>query len=765
MPHYVETLILGPYRYTSGHHLGLLLALFLVIGAALLEGVISYMLFMATVETFIYLPALFSFALRLLHVDGEPTPLVCLELTVPADMAKSAFATEQLHVLMHHPVRPRRLLDRLAGRKRPHSLEIVSSLHDGIRYLMVVPAPEVEYVTRQLQAYLPGIITKQVKDYSTILTLSSLSVTELRLTADYLLSLQNQSELTEHDPISYLTGQMTKLGNDEVVALQIVTVPILPRTHHRIMRHVSRMRNRVEQKFDVSSHLAPQQLGPHYFLYPPFWFVAAVTRPLLWTLDLFEMMVLSHPETARLLQPLHTSDDISNSDMREQIRPKVAGPLFEVSIRLLVSSPSENIRSERLEALLASFQTYASAHQSLAQAGTLPLLASPAVLFSRFRSRLLAPHLLTQQTVLSAAELSSLYHIPDPASQPEDLLAQRHPDLPAPLSVKQLDGQFDVILGRGSDGQPVGLTLEQRQKHTYLIGKTGMGKTTLLMHSIVQDMVSGKGLCVLDPHGDMFHELLGLVPPHRLKDVVVFDPADREWPVSLNLLDPGIDFASMDEQEDRITSAVIAVFARLAEENQWGPRMEHVLRNATMTALQQPNPSLFTLQRILTDSKFQKQALKYVHDPVLLQFWQKEWKRNGDMQLASMTAPLTHRLGHFITAKMSRNILLQGESTIRIGDIMNEGKILLVNLSKGELGEDQSRFFGTLLTAFIWLAAYQRTTIPEAKRRDFFLYVDEFQNFATPDFASIVSEGRKYHLSLVVSHQSISQIKDKDLVR
>jgi type IV secretory pathway TraG/TraD family ATPase VirD4 len=255
------------------------------------------------------------------------------------------------------------------------------------------------------------------------------------------------------------------------------------------------------------------------------------------------------------------------------------------------------------------------------------------------------------------------------------------------------------------------------------------------------------------------------VPENRCKDVVVFDPSDRDFPVGLNILDPGIEFESEDDKHEWITSAVLSIFKKLSDEKQWGPRMEHILRNTTLTALQLPNPSLYTLQRLLTDKKYQKEIAKTLKDPVLKQFWDKEFKMMGSMQMSAATAPLTHRLGHFITSKMSRHILLQEKSTVRIADIMNEGKILLVNLSKGDIGEDQSEFFGTILTALIWMAAYQRTKIPEKKRKDFFVYVDEFQNFATPQFGAITSEGRKFHVSLIVSHQNIAQMEDKDLVK
>jgi hypothetical protein len=171
------------------------------------------------------------------------------------------------------------------------------------------------------------------------------------------------------------------------------------------------------------------------------------------------------------------------------------------------------------------------------------------------------------------------------------------------------------------------------------------------------------------------------------------------------------------------------------------------------------------MQRLLTDKTYQRAVARDLNDPILKQFWDKEFKLMGTMQMATATAPLTHRLGHFITSKMSRHILLQGKSTISMSEIMNDGKIMLVNLAKGDVSEDQSSFFGTLLLSFMWMAAYQRTKIPEKQRRDFFVYVDEFQNFATPQFGDIMSEGRKFHISLTVSHQNIAQIEDKDLIK
>lgn len=575
------------------------------------------------------------------------------------------------------------------------------------------------------------------------------AVAELKLTADFVLPLQEHKELTEHDPIAYLTGNMTKLSAHELIAFQIVATPVQSNTHHRVTQRV----RSIETHIAFNKGLAEQLIAQRTPLSFCFWLLWApfirlieialkVTTAVADSVSTVSTNNHSHRDASKTITSKQDSRDPYEQELSDIIRSKLSQRLYEVSIRILVhgASPDNNAR---LHAVVSSFQSFTNAHQSIAIRRYLPFFSPEDRLMRHFKTRTLSPHVQSQQTIVSSSEL------------------------PTPLSIKHSTTKLDVIVGvnkHGGDSQPIGMTLEQRQKHTYVMGKTGTGKTTLLTNSIYQDMVNGKGLAVLDPHGDMFQELLAIVPDHRRADVVIFDPSDREWPVGLNLLDPGIEFADEDEKNERMTSSVLSIFTKLADESQWGPRMEHILRNATMTALQVPDASLFTLQRLLTDKKYQQQIALTLKDPVLKQFWQKEFALLGTMQLSSVTAPLTHRLGHFITTKMSRHILLQGKTTIRVADMMNEGKILLANLSKGDLGEDQSRFFGTILTSFIWMAAYQRTKIPEKQRRDFFFYVDEFQNFASPDFSDIVSEGRKYRISLTVSHQSIAQIEDMSIV-
>ncbi|HET8671479.1 MAG TPA: DUF87 domain-containing protein, partial [Candidatus Saccharimonadales bacterium] len=774
--HFLDIALNGMSRYTEAHNFGPVLQPVVVILFFVAELVLLYALLYGVFVFLQNIPALFRLLLRTCGLGEKDVPQTFLELTFPADTDKSAFATEQLHILLRGMVKYYGFWDRLAARKKPYSLELVGTNDDGIRFVLMVPSSETDIVRRNLLSFLPGLKVQEIPDYALTLRDEDTQVVELRLGSDFILPLKDHKALEEHDLIAYLSGHMTKLASDELAAFQIVAVPVLRSTHHRVTRRQQHIEGRLASGKEVWSKTKQQRTGLGnliwLFWYPPLWFVSSVARVIGAIFDTILSVLSSDHTLPAFMQSgrdKQRSDDPYGLEMSKLIKGKLDQQLYEVTMRILVSSPDGATHYSRINALVEAFKPFRSSYQSIGVRPAIPVLFPGRKNLERFKRRQFSPHHLSQQTVLSSSELADIYHFPNTdMAKTEGFVKSRSRELATPRSIRRSDAELDVLVGtnhHGGAAQPVGMTLEQRQKHTYVIGKTGTGKTTMLTSMIYQDMVNGKGLAVLDPHGDMFRELLAIVPEHRRKDVVVFDPSEDDYPVGLNILDPGIEFANEDRRNEWIADAIISIFAKLSDEKQWGPRMEHILANATLTALQTPKPSLYTLQRLLTDRKYQKEVAKNLKDPVLKQFWDKEFKMMGSMQMSAATAPLTHRLGHFITSKMSRHILLQEKSTVRIADIMNEGKILLVNLSKGDLGENQSEFFGTILTALIWMAAYQRTRIPERQRRDFFLYVDEFQNFATKQFTDITSEGRKFRISLIASHQNVAQIEDKSILQ
>jgi len=289
----------------------------------------------------------------------------------------------------------------------------------------------------------------------------------------------------------------------------------------------------------------------------------------------------------------------------------------------------------------------------------------------------------------------------------------------------------------------------------YIIGKTGTGKTTLIENMIISDIKAGNGLAVIDPHGDLVEHLLSFIPKRRINETVYFNPSDLDYPVAFNPL----------EKVDRdhrhlVASGLISVFKKIWHEF-WGPRTEHILRNALLALLDYPGSTLLDLPLILVDKDFRKRVLEKVTNPQVKDFWLTEFERYSAWFRSEAVAPIQNKVGQFLATPLMRNIVGQAKSTIDFRKIMDEGMILIVNLSKGKIGEDNCALLGAMIVTKIQLAALSRGDIPEWKRKPFYLYVDEIQNFLTLSFADILSEARKYGLNLILAHQYIEQLDEK----
>jgi len=741
-----------------------LMSLVLPVALPILMIALIYVLWLAT--EWILVPALKSLSRRL-HLSLPKKPSVTFEITFPARSDKTHLSTGQFFSALHSLDGGSRFYHVFARRKSIYAFEI-GATPEGIRFYLHVPAQLAESVSKSLLAYIPSLVIEPARDFLTASVTASARQAELKLSSDFALPLKAHEGPSDYDPLAYLTGQMAKLEPGELAAYQIVASPIRRRSHVRVSSRINRLRRRIA----AGSSLSPEMTGladlPRiglvafkligYVVLHLFLFALSIVMSFLPGPDKPGYSDARKPKTSASLTP-------SETELADTVRRKLDQPLFETTIRLLAVSPDRRDAKARLGHLTATLAPFTAYPQSLKTRLHLP--GSNKRRLARFIDRRHSPELLRLNPVLSSSELSSLYHFPRAPFHPEGLAKSKSRQLPAPVIAASRDS-FDVVLGKtryGNSTRPIGLSLAQRRRHTYIIGKTGTGKTTLMTAAIYQDMLSGHGLAVLDPHGDMFKELLGLVSPERQDDVIVFDPADGDWPIALNILQPGISFATEDDRLEWITSAVISVFQKLSDERYWGPKMEHILRNTTLTALRLPNPTLYTIQQLLTSRPYRKSALAAIDDPILKNFWDQEFALMGSMQLSASIGPITHRLGQFLTSPRARNILLQPETSLNIESVMDDSKILLVNLSKGELGEDQSRFFGTLLTSLIWMGAYQRTRLAPDKRPDFFLYIDEFQNFATARFADIASEGRKFGLALTTAHQNVAQIKDPAVLK
>lgn len=301
------------------------------------------------------------------------------------------------------------------------------------------------------------------------------------------------------------------------------------------------------------------------------------------------------------------------------------------------------------------------------------------------------------------------------------------------------------------------LSQADRRRHMYVIGQTGSGKSTLLNNLILQDVLSGRGFAFIDPHGDSAELIIDSIPPERIRDVVYLNPSDTDFPLGFNPL-RGIP----KELQAAATANLIAAF-RSIWRNFWGPRMEHILSNTLAALIAYPDNlsiSLLAIPKMLTDDRFRCRVLRHVEDPIVLDFWRNEFERYDPRHRAEIISPILNKMGAFSRSPVMRNILGQGRNTFDLSYVMDNRKILVVNLSKGVLGEDMTNLLGSLLVCAIQQEALKRAKIPENERVDFALYIDEFQNFTTDAFDSIVSEARKYRLSLAIAHQYLDQLSE-----
>jgi CxxC-x17-CxxC domain-containing protein len=307
---------------------------------------------------------------------------------------------------------------------------------------------------------------------------------------------------------------------------------------------------------------------------------------------------------------------------------------------------------------------------------------------------------------------------------------------------------------RGEE-KPFGIKSDDRRRHMYIIGKTGMGKSALLRNLVVQDIVKGRGVAFVDPHGETAEEVLRFVPKNRINDVVYFNPSDLEHPVAFNVLE-----AVDEDHKHLIASGMMGVFKKIWPDV-WSPRMEYILNNTILALLDYPGSTMLGINRMMSENEFRQEVIRKVKDPIVRSFWLEEFGKWDQRFAREATAAIQNKVGQFISTPIVRHIVGQTKSTINMRQIMDEGKVLIVNLAKGKIGEEAMALLGGMVVTRLYLAAMERVDTAEGARRDFYLYVDEFQNFATESFASILSEARKYRLNLIVAHQYIAQLTEQ----
>lgn len=690
---------------------------------------------------------------------------VLLEIVPLRKTEQIPYSTQQLFSLIHGIAKQQTWIEKFLGENKNYSFEIVSTKENGIRYYIRVNQEDQAIVKHELLAYLSGMSIKESGDYVQQVN-NEFFIKEFKLANHFAFPLKSQSSLENHDPIAYVTGAMTKLEPGELVSLQIVATPLSKSRLKEIKKISNLIYKRKELYFNV------KQLGTDNGLVSIIKSLAILLLNILFLPVGILVFVFSEGKDGPFISNLARNKQIKvdnpyQQELEKQIKNKLDQQLFTTTLRLCVVSSSKAHCNQRIRGLIASLSSYTnSGYQSLVLKRSLNFQILKRIALILFKYRL---HGVRNNPILSTAEIADIYHLPyTSTTKTEDLVKQQSKELPAPLSLKQ-SKTLDIYFGEnhyGGTTTRIGLNQDERRRHMYIIGATGTGKSTLLSGMIKQDIDNGKGLAVIDPHGDLVEKILNVIPSKRINDVIYFNPDDVAYPIAINLLEltPGLSEEDSLREKEFIAESIISLFHKLYPDKYSGPRMEYILRNTIHTAFSIPNATLFTIHKLLSNPQYQKGVTNFLDDENLKDFWNFEFNKAGDYQKVKMISPVTNKIGRFLFSPTAKRILEQPKSSINFEDILDSGKILLCNLSKGRLGEDTSEMFGILLMTKIQLAALRRARKEMNERRDFYLYVDEFQNFATPSFSQILSEARKYRLNAVLAHQTTSQLEDKSLV-
>ncbi|MCX6729229.1 MAG: type IV secretion system DNA-binding domain-containing protein [Candidatus Saccharibacteria bacterium] len=657
-------------------------------------------------------------------------------------------ATQHFITALHRLGKRRTLVERVLGLQNVYSLEIESSKIDGLVYQIRVPDVQADNLLRLLSSYSQNAksIESFTKESNGRMTSKAFEFRQIKHFA-FPLAIKQIPSLS--DPLGYLTTSMTQLHAGERMIYSIVLSPIDKKLSSR---KIQKIINKILSPSAVSA-ININTTGSFVEV------AHAFSNFLLDVISgLFNGLNANDNSSNSQLEPNPTNKNISPQDeeLRSDIENKLREPLFTASIRCIVTGDKKSIRKR-----LISFESALSIFgQSKEQNLIRRRILLQRILLRRSIRRM--PSKL-HSNVLSSSELACLYHFPNSKSaRTENVIKTLSKDLPAPVTLKQEAG-LDVYLGENryqGSTTLIGLSKAERERHVYIVGGTGNGKTTMLLYSILQDIKNGKGIAVIDPHGDLAETILESIPEDRIKDVVYLNPDDLEYPIGINLIEMDKTLTGDDliRQKDIITESTVSVMRKIfSEDDSGGHRVEYILRNAIHTALTIEGSTIFTIFKLLTDDTYRRKVVWKLEDEDLKNFWRNELGKAGEFQRVKMSAGITSKIGRFLFSGSAKKVLGQEQSTIDFSDIINSKKILICNFSKGLIGEDTSVLFSTTVLAKIQIATLKRARMKYAKRTPFYLYADEFQHFATISFLQLLSEARKFKLFLTMAEQSTAQ--------
>ncbi len=605
-------------------------------------------------------------------------------------------------------------------------------LENQINFYFVVPRDLRSLVEKQITSFYPDSYVEQVADYNIFKEGSKISACTMQLVKDYIYPIKNYEQLNS-DPLNNITNVLSKLSYDDGAVIQIMLRPMKEGWQKRGRDEA---KNMFSQKKKRTSSM----------------------NPLSWIAALFDFFVMGEIGGTKPNEDGGRTTPMTDEEVKalEQKNSKFG---YETIIRIVTSASTDREAKSHLANIKSAFVQY---HSSNANGFFSPKYRSERAIVKNFIlrnfRRPLRQILTGRINVLSADEVASLFHLPNIRYNKAPTIAwQNYKIAPAPHNIPK-EG---LLLGHNTyrgETTEIRMKNEDRFRHFYVIGQTGTGKSSVLQVMIRQDLQNGHGLAVVDPHGSLVEDILPFIPRERADDVIYFNPGDLDRPLGLNLLEGGT-----WEEKEYVALEAMNIMIKLFNEEIFGPRIQDYFRNGCLTLMSDPEGGALTdIVRLFTDDDYQKLKVEHVTNPIVRSFWEHQMAKTGAREKQEMIPYFAAKFGQFVTNSMMRNIIGQAKSAFDFADVMNNNKILLINLSKGTVGEINSRLLGLVIVTKIQMGALARQKLPKELRKDFFLYIDEFQNYVTDSIEVILSEARKYRLSLNMAHQYIAQLEGSD---
>ncbi len=651
-----------------------------------------------------------------------------LRIDVPKNNDKPPLSAEQMFASIHGVYSDNAMF-------QPEiSFEIVAK-EKFIQFFVRVPEHIVDFVEGQIYAQYSTVEIHRVDDYAqqNLISGKSYAVCDLATTKPDVYPIKLFSDF-EVDPISGITSVMTKLDPQEEICVQTIIRPVGDEWQEKGNSMIEAVRS--GKKVGAKGLL--QGFSGSFIKFS-------------------KMVLIQALKPGAEMEEAENKKELSGpvEEALKQIEMKILKLGYQVKIRILAISTDPMVAKTKAQSVAAAYKQYNTTNLNGFVAGETKINNQTGLLEFFTRS------FEDGGCILNIGELASVFHFPHQSVATPNIVWSGAKKGEPPANLPLYDNTPEEVLTVIGETNfrnayhKFGIKEDDRRRHIYVVGKSGVGKSVLLENMAIDDVWKNRGVVIVDPHGEFADKILACVPNERVNDVVVFDPADRAYPVAFNLLE-NVD----DDFKGMVASGFVGIFKKIFG-NSWGPRLEHILRNTVLALLDYPNSTMLDIPKMLTDGRFRDKVVEHVKDPVIKDFWTLEFAQYDSKFRTEAVSPILNKVGQFLATATIRNIVGQPQSTLNIRDIMDNKKIMVVNLSRGKIGEDNSALLGAMMITKIQLAAMSRADVPVDQRPDCYLYVDEFQNFATDSFAVILSEARKYHLNLTIAHQYIAQLPEE----